>query len=181
MKFKVIVGAFLIAALGISCNDSKKEEQAEKPLKEVKLNVFEVELDVVSTNENMFVLHFLDGSNQWFNDEQAIWQGVKGNTEAQKVVLSLPDGVKPQDLRLDFCFEKVCGPVQINSVTLKYHDSMFKIVSKDFLEYFTPNEFIQFNAESMTATPVEVAGKKDPFFLSKPKLKMAVDKLLHGV
>lgn len=167
--------------IAFSCgNKEQAADSQEKTMKQITLNVFEVEISCVSKGTNMFVLHFLDGTNPWFTPEQAVWLGVEASENSQTLLLSLQEGVRPTDIRLDFCEGDRCAPLQIGDIKLKYQDRFFVIEKKAFLDYFTPNEYIKFDSETLTATPIEVDGKKDPFFSSKPKLQMAIDKLIRG-
>ena len=180
MKNQSVIFLLFSTFLLFSCKEAEKTEDSPKAVKEIKLNVFDVELDVTSTEKNMIILYYLDGTSPWFTPEQTVWMGVEPKAESQTIVLSLPEGVPPTDLRLNYGFDKLKGPIQINEIRLKYQDKQFTIDKKSFEEYFTPNQYIKFDSATLLATPITVDGKMDPFFVSKPKLAMAIDKLIHG-
>jgi hypothetical protein len=161
----------------MACKDKEKEAGAEK---EVKPITFDVVLDAVVEKENMLILYYQDQPEQWFEADRAVWLGVKPNTASQTLTLSLPEGVLPRDIRLNYCFEKLRGPIQINSITLKYNGKSVFINKNEFLDYFKPNEYIKYDKETGLATPIEVDGKSNPFFTTQEKIWGVITNLNLG-
>lgn len=131
---------------------------------------FQVEINAVVKKDNMLIVYFKDRSNQLFVADRTVWLGVKENQTPQDYKLVLPKGVLPRDIRLNYCFDKLNGPLQINSITLRFNKSAFKIKKENFLEYFKPNQYVNYDEKTGLATPISINGKSDPFFLSREKL-----------
>ena len=179
MKTKVASALiiFLITMNIVSCKEGK-EGAIIAPKKENKN--FTVEIDYKSSQKNMFIMYFYEDKGEFFTADNAVWLGIQPNEGVQKATLEIPDERLPIDLRINFCFEKLRGPVQFESITLKYLDLSFQIPKAQILEYFVPNEYIQYDAATGIATPVTVNGKSDPFFTSKDKLWNLIKNLNDG-
>jgi len=178
MKTKLIVASLFLSLVFISCKDDKQKETPKT--EEVKVETFDVVLDLVVKKDNMLILLYQDDLGQWFTEERTVWLGVKGKNEAQTAVLSLPEGVLPKDIRIHISSEPGQDPIKFNSITLKYKNKSFVVNQANFDQYFTANEYVKFDAATFTATPIEVGGKYDPFFGSKETLWPILNKISDG-
>jgi hypothetical protein len=83
----------------------------------------------------------------------------------------------PNDIRFDISSKKDQQPIKINSIALSYSGRTFKIEQRDLLKYFTPNEFINFDEATGTASFTEKEGNYDPIFNTKPAIYVELEKI----
>lgn len=176
MTAKFITAFFLLSLLFISCkNDDKKEEAS--PSEVVKTNTFDVIVDLVIKQDDELILFYKGSSINYFDEKNTVYYGIKGKQEPQSITFSIPEGVLPNDIRFDISSKKGQEPVKINAITLSFEGRIFKVDQKDLLKYFTPNEFIAFDAASSIATFLPKGEQYDPIFNTKPAIYVELEKV----
>jgi len=173
MKTKLFFLNLLMLVSLISC----KNKEEEQPVEEVKANTFDVIVDLDIKKDDELILFYKDASISYFDDKNTVYYGIKGKPESQKITFSVPEGILPNDIRFDVSSKKNQEPIKINSVTLSFEGRTFNIGQKDLLKYFTPNEFINFDETSGTATFIKNGENYDPFFLTKPTIYPELEKV----
>jgi len=176
-KFANACIIIFVTMFAISC---KENTEKDKVVAQEENKNFIVEIDYKTSQKNMFIMYFYEEKGQFFDAENTVWLGVQPSEVVQKAVLEIPDERLPIDLRINFCFEKLKGPIQFEAITLKYQDLSFEITKAQITEYFEPNEYLKFDAATGLATPIELDGKTDPFFVSKDKLWNLIKNLNEG-
>lgn len=169
-KSAIIAGLFVICAF-ISC---KKEDKAQetKEVKVEKTDAFTVSLDIISTKDVDLILYYKDGSNEWFEDSKAIWQGAKANPASQTVVFTFPEEATPNDLRLDIGRNDLAENVDviIKNVKFEFLGRETQITGDQFGMFFKPNQYISFNEATKVYTCSKSEnGSYDGFFETKPE------------
>lgn len=167
----------LINLLAIVCFISCKNKEVQEPVEEVKANTFDVIVDLNIQKDDELILFYKDPSIAYFDEKNTVYNGVKGKPDAQTLTFSIPEGILPNDIRFDISSKKEQQPVKINSISLSYSGKIFKIEQKDLLKYFTPNEFINFDQTTGTASFTEKDGNYDPIFNTKPAIYVELEKL----
>jgi len=173
MKKKLILITLVSVILFVSCKN-KETEQIEQ---EIKANTFDVIVDLNIQKDDELILFYKDASISYFDEKNTIYNGLKGKTSNQTAIFSIPEGILPNDIRLDISSKKEQSPIVINSISLIYNGNSFKIEQKDILKYFTPNEFVEFDSNTGTARFLEKDGNYDPFFNTKPAIYIELEKL----
>ncbi|WP_166921423.1 hypothetical protein [Flavobacterium poyangense] len=173
MKTKSILLSLLMIVSLISCKNAEKE----KPVEEVKANTFDVIVDLDIKKDDELILFYKDPSISYFDEKNTVYYGIKGKEESQTVVFSIPEGILPNDIRIDISSKKDQEPIKINSITLSFEGRSFKIDQKDLLKYFTPNEYIKFDEATGIATFINNGEKYDPFFLVKASIYPELEKV----
>ena len=177
MKAKVILVSLFLLISFLSCkNETKKGEV--KPIEEIKANTFDVVVDLNIKKDDELILFYKDASISYFDENHTVYAGLKGNEQSQKAIFSLPEGVLPNDIRLDISSNKKQEPIKINSIELVFEGRKFRIDSKDFEKYFKPNEFINFDSSSSTAAMFEKDEKFDPYFTTHNAIYVELEKVL---
>lgn len=169
--------SILINLTAVVCFVSCKNKEFQEPVEEVKANTFDVIVDLNIQKDDELILFYKDASIAYFDEKNTVYNGVKGKPEAQTITFSIPEGVLPNDIRFDISSKKEQQPIKINSVTLSYSGKVFKIDQKDLLKYFTPNEFINFDAATGTASFIIKDGNYDPIFNTKPSIYVELEKI----
>ena len=140
-KFR-IVGIFL-TLLFASCNQEKKEVVTdEKP--EPKVETFDVTVEVIVKKDDDLIVYYRDETNEWFDEDHAIWKNVKGSDQVQTLTFSLPEAVLPNNLRFDFSKNPEQEPVKILKIKISYLGKTFEVNEENMGKYFPKrNRFYQ--------------------------------------
>lgn len=132
---------FLSLVIFNSCKDNEKKEEVKKEI--VVNDFFSVELDVINTQEDNYALYYTEDNSINFTSDQAIWSGVKGVSEPQKVIFNLSEEIVPTDIRLDFGLIKTQKEVILRNVKMDYYGKSFQFKGSDFLNFYRPNDSIK--------------------------------------
>lgn len=146
----------------ISCKD-KVATAEEKP------DTFTFTLNAIVKKQDDFQVFYKEGTDTAapYEEVHSVWVGVKGNENAQNIVINLPEGVYPTQIRFDFG-QKKQEEIVINNLDISYKDKSVAIKGAEFFNYFTPDEnFVKIDKLNSKIIPVELAGGKfDPMFYS---------------
>jgi len=138
MRFKNLFLTLVLAVTIIGCKDESKNQDKTAQETEVLPDAFRVTLDVVTKkNDDFCVLYTQDGS---INFKDGVWQAVKGSNNSQKVVFTLPEGVKPTQLRIDFGMNKEQEDIILNSVTMDYLGKSRTIGCPELVAFFRADD-----------------------------------------
>jgi len=105
-------------------------------------DIFRVSFNLlVKQDDNMQVYYTMDGSIN-FTEEESVWTPVKGSAEAQEVVFTLPEGVIPSRMRVDFGHgvNETQSDVEVRSFKMSYRDKNFTASGVQLFDYFTAFE-----------------------------------------
>jgi len=139
MKTRIILAILLVAVIFTGCKNDKSVDSLEVVTPEVVDNSFKVSLNVIVKKDDDFALFYTEDGTTNFTDAP-IWQGVKGNEGTQEVKYTLPDGVFPTELRLDFGLKKDQEDITLKSVTLEYKGKKKVIVGADLITFFRADD-----------------------------------------
>jgi len=170
MKKYVFLLAIALFSTFTSC---KQNAEAEKDGEKKPVETFHVSMELQTNNDVDLILYYKDGTNEWFVDNKTVWYTAKANKDFQKVDFTLPEGSLPIDLRLDIGRNEYKGqePIAIRYFSMNYKDQSFVITSDNFLTFFTPNQYITFDAATKRfAFKKDEAGNYDPFFVASPAM-----------
>lgn len=160
----------------ISCKETKKTEEKvnlEKPQEVVQKNepVFIFKIDLVLPEDDEIELFYTDYYNEKYSWKTRVRKKVKGNTSQQTITFKLPEEVFPSSLRIDFGKNKLMSDIILNKITMSYEDFSFDIPASDFSSFFIANKYASYNKEKGIISTMELEGKYDPYFESKPVFK----------
>lgn len=177
MKNKIFFINLVLLAVLISCKNNEEVKQVDEEIIEVKANTFDVIVDLNAAKDDELILFYKDASISYFDEKNTVYYGLKGNSESQTVTFSIPEGIYPNDIRLDISSKENQEPIKINSITFSFEGRTFKIEQKDILKYFTPNEYINFDETTGTVNFIKKESGFDPFFLTKPAIYAEIEKV----
>ncbi|NBL65783.1 hypothetical protein GV828_11285 [Flavobacterium sp. NST-5] len=165
-SIKVLVTLLLVTTI-LSCKNEGKdaaEKTAEKP------NVYTFTLNAVVQQNDDFQIFFKEDNNPEtpFEEVNSVWSGIKGGTNAQDVIFTLPEDVFPTQIRFDFGQNKTQPGILVNNFRVAFKDKTFDVKGADFTNYFIPDEkFVKFDKATSLITPiVQENGAYDPMFFS---------------
>ncbi|MEZ4876075.1 MAG: hypothetical protein R2805_00755 [Flavobacterium sp.] len=153
MKKKILILAVLILSITISCkNEEKKKDTESNTEKLVVKENFNVEIDVTADSSDDFTVYYTEDRTNQFDGDKAVWSGVKGGLESEKVIFDLPEAVIPTNIRLDFGIKKDRKDEIIHNIKISYYDRAFNIKGSDFFNYFIKNENIPTKINTLKGT-----------------------------
>ena len=123
---------------------------------------------------------FYSNSNT-FSEDKSVRVPIYGQTVMQTVAIELPEGVKPQNLRLDYGANIEQTGISIKNVEFLYNDNKFNINHEDFYgKYFRDGQGTSFNPIKLTIELKPNAdGNFDPYALSTEELKKSLNKIYN--
>lgn len=133
---------------------------------------------VFPTNDTYQIFYSNDGS---FSEDKSVRIPVIGQSVLQKIVVELPENVKPQNLRLDYGYNPNQTVVTIKKATFTYQGNVFEVEGVDFYGKF----FVDGQATSYDPITLSINiksnddGTYDPYALSTDELKKNLNKLYN--
>lgn len=126
---------------------------------------FEVILDVIVKKDDKFHLFYKDFNNNGYSSERVSESIVQGGESNQKILFSIPEGIVPNGLRLDFGVNYEQEPIIFNNLTIRYFNKEFYFKNK-FAQLFKPNKFASYNEIDKLIITKPIDGNYDPNFVS---------------
>lgn len=181
MKSKLIVAGLFFSLALMGCKKEEAKKESAEPAKEVQTNTVDITSDIVLKKDDMLIVYYRDGSNEWFDDDHAIWLGLKGSNDVQTAKFSLPEGVLPIDLRFDFSSKEGQEPVEIRNIKVSYLGKSFEVPQDKITKYFVLNEGVKHEEGTAIYTPVKNAkGIYDPFLSMNMEFYNELHKVTGG-
>lgn len=163
MKTKLIFSSLIFSILLMSCKDDKKldvKDEAEKS------NNFEVELDIVITQDDSLQVFYKDEAIPTFGEDNSVWIAVKGNNQSQKIKFVIPEPIVPTHLRFDISKNEAQNPIVLNNFRMMFKAKTYEAKDSTMI-FFQANEQLKYDAINKTLTQVKVEGQSyDPFISS---------------
>ena len=171
---------FIVILLSFTSCKNKENVTDSKPEEKPKNQFFSVELDVVNTLEDNYALYYTEDNTINFVSDKAIWSGVKGQPQSQKVLFKLSEEIIPTDIRLDFGIVKSQKEVILENVKMDYYGKSFQFKGSDFLNFYRPNDSIKTEIDQAKGTIKFLQNPKryNPiFFYPHEKLLAEISKI----
>lgn len=170
MKIRILISALFLSLALFSCKNEAKEE-SEKSTEITQSVTFDILLDLKIKKDDDLIIYYKDGTNEWIVEEKAVWNSVKGSDEFQTVIFHMPDGVVPNDFRLDIGRNEFKNqePIEIRRLTLSYLNNKFSVEEGQFDLFFKPNQYITFDEKTKQYSfSKDSLGSYDPYFETRP-------------
>lgn len=90
---------------------------------------------VMKQDDSIQVFYTSDGSIN-FNETQSFWTKVKGSSKNKEVMLTFPDTVVPNQVRIDFGRNKNQDDIVLNKIQFSYKGNSFEAKGKEIYNYF---------------------------------------------
>lgn len=178
MKTNKLIVLLLITVSLISCKKSENKPEVEVAKFP---ETFIFTLNAVVKADDDFQVFFKEDNNSQspYDEKNSVWSGgIKGSEKAQDIVIKLPQGVYPTQIRFDFG-QKKQSEILINSLKVSLEDKSFTLKGSDFFNFFIPDEnFVKVDKSTSKIIPIELKdGKYDPMFYSSDLLENEIVKL----
>jgi len=174
MKNSILLFTLLLLTTFINSCDKKNDSKKSSEKSAIKVPQFTFDADIYLEHGEFFILFYIDGTQDWFNEKQAIWSlEFVPNADYQELHYQLPEGQIPLSLRLDVGSNdfKEKPEFGFKKVKLVYGKKSFTVYSQEIEEYFKPNSCLKYNPESKKYKMVKnEKGEFDPIFEPTEKL-----------
>lgn len=181
MKTKIFIIATIFSLVLVSCKKDNQVKEGEENTPQIeKKEKFSVDLDVLVPKEDNFSVYYTEDGTINFTGEKAVWSGVKGQAESQKVVLDLPEEVIPTNIRIDFGINKEQGDVVLEKFKLSFYGKTFEAKGSDFLKYFITNDSVKTEIDQVKGTIKFVKNPKKfftPFYYPQQAVLDEISKI----
>ncbi len=178
MKSKLFLSLLLVAVL-IGCKDEQKEASKAEVEVEEASKTFDVIIDATIKKDDKIMVYYQDQSIPFFSDDYFVEQGVIGRPEDQKVKISVPEEFVPYNIRIDISSVAGQEPIKLNKITLEYLGKSFVVESAYLKNFFTWNEYIQFDENTkMLTLSKKPDGTYDPVMLTTEPLIAEIGKII---
>lgn len=158
----------------------KKEETLDQTITEVKKDtVFTITLNATVLKDDSFQVYFKRNDEKIYEEVNSIFTEFKGSDKPQDIVFRLPDGVIPDNIRLDFGTNKEQSEIKINSLKMSYFGKTFETNGSDFFNYLlVETKTATFDKDKATLKPLLVNGTYDPQATSEKALFEQIQKII---
>ncbi len=139
MKIKFLASLLLLTVIFTGCKKEKSLDDLPVVDNASVDTSFKVTLRLTATKEDDYALYYTEDGSTDFKSAP-IWNSGKGTTSEQDIEFTLPDGVYPTNLRLDFGIRKIQEVFDIKSITIQYKGKDQVFAGADIAKFFRANE-----------------------------------------
>jgi len=147
MKTKVL-SSLLVLSMFFSCKDGKTGVEIKETVKQN----FSVEFDVIAETPDDFTVYYTETNTNEFVGDKAVWGGVKGGNQQEKVIIDLPEPIIPTNIRLDFGVKLDRKDVVLKNIKFIFYGNSFEIRGSDFFNYFVIREGVKTETDVTAGT-----------------------------
>jgi hypothetical protein len=181
MKLNKIILFMVTCVIFLSCKNDTKQveittddevEWADKGNENFTLN-----LNMVVKENDTFTMYYLTDDMKAITKEKSVSVHVSGNSNIQSLKFKLEEKILPTRILLKFKSEN--QKIKFLETSLTYEDKEFKFNGDRFFQFFAPNDNIEYNRATATATSKNVDDKFNPTFSSRKVLEEKIDFYLY--
>ncbi|GEC79051.1 hypothetical protein [Flavobacterium aquatile] len=108
--------------------------------KDPKTNVLVVDIDAVIQTTDSINTYYTTNNSIEFNDPQSFWTKVKGSKKNQKIQITFPDSIQPNQIRLDFGRNIKQPEIIVNEMKFSYKKKSFDAKGEEVYFLFRVDE-----------------------------------------
>ena len=143
----------LLLVFAVFCNSCAKETRSGKEYGTIadKSAIFRVTVSLkIPEDDSMSLYYTTDGTTNFYTNK-AIWRDVKGSDSIREIVFSLPQKVKPTELRIDFGKNEHQQEIALKEIKMSYKGKSVELPGTLIFSYFRP-DFTKTKANPTKAT-----------------------------
>lgn len=178
---KNILLLLLSVNLFISCKDesNKKNNDQETESVDKTSKNFTITLNATVLKDDSFQVFYKSKDESVYADKNSQFTEFKGSNLPQDIVFELPEGVIPDNIRLDFGTNKDQADIKINSFKISFYGNTFEAKGSDFFNYMN----VDLNTAKVDKikgiiNPETVNGVYDPQAVSEGPLYEQIQKII---
>jgi hypothetical protein len=177
MKKKIILLCIVISTtFFLSCKD-KNNTQDKTEQTDNTDEYFILNLDVIADESDTFTMYYLINDMKSISKEKSVSVNMYGSKSIQSLKFQLNEKALPEKLLLKFKNQN--QNIQFIKASLTYEGKEFKFEGDRFFQFFVPNQNIEYNRETATATAKRLDDKFNPTFSSRQVLEDKIDFYLY--
>lgn len=182
MKRKILVLALAFATV-LACKSDKKETEKaieKETTKEevVKKENITITLNAVVPQNDTFTIQYTEDKAFTFKPKDVVEVKVTGANTPQDLVFELPNKILPTKFMLKTGTNNY-KDVVINNVTISNDNRKFQVNQNNFIQFFNPNKFIDYNRTYKTFTSKKIGNNFVPAFVSRPLLIQRLEEKVY--
>ncbi|MBF0597703.1 hypothetical protein [Faecalibacter rhinopitheci] len=182
LSILLFVSIFILQSCGEDKKPVEKTEKRQLTLNDNTANLSnDLELTInadFNTNDEI-VVFWKDKSIGWFDDKNVIYAGAADIDGHQSVEVKFPQGIIPNDLRIDISSNDKQESIKINFIKIKSGPREFYMFGDEIDKYFKPNDFISYDKSSRKLTFKKVNDDYDPFLNTTHDFILELEKVLN--
>lgn len=178
-------GWVLVAFLGLftSCKNngsSTSEENIQAAdIQQIPDTLFTITLNATVLKDDSFQVYYKQNNQNVYQEENSLFTEFSGSETPQDIVFRLPEGVIPDNIRLDFGTNKEQSPIKINRFTISYFGKKFEAFESDFFNYLlVETKTATFDKNNSTINPLLIDGVYDPQSTSEQALYEQIQRIV---
>lgn len=164
MKTKLLSLFAFTLVLFSSCQNSVSTEN------ETTKDHYSIEIEGLFQKNDKLEVYYLVEGKDWNNDN-SITQAVYASNKMQKITMDLPKDVEPKNFRIDLGVNPSQTYVTIKNISIKFKDKTLDGANENFIEWFTPNEFVSWDMNYYGYKLSTVNGNYDPYLMGNDLLQ----------
>ena len=106
MKVFKIIAFFFFSITLSNCKESKDTDSEKLASTNRVINDFTIKLNVIATKDDSFQVYYRTTGVSTYTEDKSIYTEFKGSDKPQDIVFTLPSGIIPDFIRLDFGVNK---------------------------------------------------------------------------
>lgn len=137
---------------------------------------YSVEIEGLFQKNDKLEVYYLVEGKDWNNDN-SITKAIYASNKMQKIILDLPKGIEPKNFRVDLGVNPSQTNVTIKNISIKFKDKTLDGGNENFIEWFTPNEFVAWDMNYYGYKLSPVNSSYDPYLMGNDLLmdKIAIE------
>lgn len=147
----------------------------EVKVEEAEPDFFTLTLNAIVEKNDKFTLFYFEENQTNISKDNSISITVDGSDSSQSLVFKLNEDVLPTKLILQFGNDEKSQKMIIEEALITYKTGKIEIPKELFYQFFSTNDFINYNTTNFTATAVEKNGNFNPLFTSRRVLENKID------
>lgn len=180
----ILLGLFLVLQ---SCGEDKKPAQNPEK-KQLKLDdtnnvISSNDLELIINGEfnttDEIVVFWKDKSIAWFDAKNTIYAGAADVEGRQSISVKFPQGITPNDLRIDISNNDKQESIKVNFIKIKSGPREFYIFGDEIEKFFKTNEYISYDKTNKKLNFKKVGGNYDPILNTTHDFILELEKVLN--
>ncbi len=180
MKLQNIFQLLLVSLVIISCkNEKTSDATTPSPVTAAPAAIpnFRVTINAMAKTKDDFQVYYSEMPGENFSEEKSVWSHFEGSNDPQDVVLNLPAGVLPTNIRIDMGMQPDQSDIIINNIMIENGPEKFTIQRAEIPTYFSAMEPTTFDPASGVIKNMKDGKKVEPVLQPLPPLTDVLAKI----
>ncbi|MGV3461646.1 MAG: hypothetical protein ACO1N9_14450 [Flavobacterium sp.] len=169
MSKKLILAILTLISI-VSCKDEKQPVEPSNDKSNTSADC-SVILEAKFSLNDKFQVYYTEDQSDELSGENVVDMYVYGSPDMQTITIPFPDGIIPYKIRFDLGENNSQSIMVIKNISIKYKDKVIDGDNGKFMNFWTPNEAIKYDASNFVYNLTQVNGLHDPLLVSNANLE----------